>query len=156
MGADESVRSELLFLLRGGNAHEGLEEVAAGIPAKHRNRRAPGLGYTPWQLLEHIRIAQWDIVQFVQDPAYVSPPWPEGYWPPKDAEADDDAWQVTLRAIRTDRQELEDLVEDPTTDLYTPLAHGTGQNVLREVLVVSDHMAYHLGELGLLRSVLAK
>lgn len=154
MGANASVRSELLFLLRGGNAHEGLEEVAAGIPQKHRNRRAHGLGYTPWQLLEHIRISQWDIVQFIQDPAYVSPPWPEGYWPPNDAEADDDAWQVTLHAILADRQALEDIVEDTTSDLFTPLAHGTGQNVLREVLVVADHMAYHLGELGLMRSVI--
>ena len=151
---DRALREHLLYLLRGGGAHIKFEEALAGFPPEFFNARAEGVPYTPWQLLEHMRIAQWDILEFSRDASHVSPPWPEGYWPDKSKEATGDDWRRSVEAFRSDLRELEALVEDTSTDLYARIPHGDGQTLLREALLVADHNAYHLGALVTLRRAL--
>ncbi len=156
MAADPntSLREHLLNLLRGGGAHLGFDEAVAGLPEALRGARPAGVPHTPWRLLEHLRIAQWDILQFCRDPRHVSPPWPGGYWPAGDAPPDASAWDRSITGFRADLKAMQDLVADPATDLFTPLAHGQGQTVLREALLVADHNAYHLGQLVVVRRAL--
>lgn len=151
MNLDEVVRNQLLFLLRGGGAHMSLAEAVANFPAAHINSFPPNVPYTPWHLLEHIRLAQWDIIEFVIHPDHVSPPWPEGYWPDREARADEADWQGTIQAIHAGVKTLQEMVSNPDTDLYADLPHAPGYTVLREVLLVADHNAYHLGEFAILR-----
>lgn len=154
MNPDQIIREHLLELLRGGNAHLTFEQAIAGFPEGQNNARPPNTSYSPWHLLEHIRIAQSDILEFTRDPAHVSPDWPVGYWPPKDALADLPQWRQTIQGIRADREDLEVLVADPQTDLYADLLHAPGYTVLREILLVADHNAYHIGEFAILRGVM--
>ncbi len=154
MNHDAVVREHLLYLLRGGGAHMSFDDVVADFPLALLNARPPHVPYTPWHLVEHLRIAQWDILEFVRNPHHVSPPWPDGYWPGRDAQADEAAWDGSLAAFRADLQAMQALVSDPETDLYAPIPHGEGQTVLREALLVADHNAYHIGELGILRQVI--
>ena len=151
---DRSLREHLLFLLRGGGAHIKFEEAINGFPAEFFNARAGGAPYTPWQLLEHMRIAQWDILEFSRSAAHVSPEWPEGYWPEEGVGADEDDWRRTVEGFRADLRAVEALVGDPANDLYAVIPHGTGQTLLREALLVADHNAYHLGALVTLRRAL--
>ena len=152
---DRPLREHLLYLLRGGGAHVGFEEALKDFPAELVNGKAEGVPYSPWALLEHMRIAQWDIVEFSRAAAaHASPEWPEGYWPPAGSEADRGAWGASIEAFRADLAEMCALVEDPASDLYAPFAHGTGQTLLREALLVADHNAYHLGALVTLRRML--
>jgi hypothetical protein len=151
---DDAVRKQLLHLLRGGNAHLTLEQAVEGFPMESIDSRAPNVAYSPWQLLEHIRIAQWDILGFVRDPSHVSPSWPEGYWPPAGEAADAARWQQTLRALASDMAALEAIVQDEATDLYADLPHAEGYTILREILLVADHNAYHIGEFAILRQVM--
>ena len=153
MAADEVVREQLLALLRGGNAHMTFEEAIKGFPLAHINDYPPNVPYTPWHLLEHLRIAQWDILEFVRNPAHVSPPWPEGHWPAPDARADGEMWAGTIAAFQADMQAIQALVADPATDLYAPLTHAPDYNIFREILLVADHNAYHIGEFAILRQV---
>jgi hypothetical protein len=118
------------------------------------NSLPPKVSYTPWHLLEHIRIAQWDILEFTRDPNHVSPQWPEGYWPQPDEQADEVKWEKTIRVFRADLRALQDMVEDSSTDLYAPLRHAKDYTVLREILLVADHNAYHIGEFAVLRQVM--
>lgn len=154
MNQDSSLREHLLYLLAGGGAHINFDDAVIDFPAALFNAKADGVPYTPWQLLEHMRIAQWDIVEFCRDAAHVSPPWPAGYWPADDREADRAAWDGSATAVRADLGRMAALVEDPATDLHAPIPHGTGQTVLREALLVADHNAYHLGALVTLRRLL--
>ncbi len=154
MNTDQTLRDELLFLLRGGHAHMPFAAAVADFPAEHYNTCPPNVPYTPWHLLEHLRITQADILEFIRNPDYVYLNWPEDYWPAGDAQADAAAWQRTIAGWQADNQALQALVADPATDLYTPLAHGEGQNILREILVVSDHNAYHIGEFAIQRQVM--
>jgi hypothetical protein len=149
MTADQtaSLREHLLYLLKGGGAHLNFDKAIAGLPAHLRGARPPGVVHTPWRLLEHLRIAQWDILEFTRDPRHVSPAWPEGYWPASDAPPDDEAWDQSVAAFRADLRAMLELVADPTTDLFRPLPHGEGQTALREALLVADHNAYHLGQM---------
>ncbi|MBV8859751.1 MAG: DinB family protein [Acidobacteria bacterium] len=151
---DRSLREHLLYLLRGGGAHIKFEEALKDFPVELINARAEGVPYTPWHLLEHMRIAQRDIVEFSRSAAHVSPDWPEGYWPDKGKEAGEDDWRQTVERIREDLRALEALVEDEANDLYAAIPHGTGQTLLREALLVADHNAYHLGALVTLRRAL--
>jgi hypothetical protein len=146
--------AELTALLTGGNAHATFEQALAELPAPLRNQAVPEVPYTIWHLVEHLRIAQWDIVEFCLNPAHVSPEWPVGYWPDKTLAVDEASWQAALRAIAHDQQRFIDLLHDPATDFFAPLAHGDGQNLLREALLIGDHAAYHTGEIILLRRVL--
>ncbi len=155
MSDDRVVREQLLFLLRGGNAHMTFEGAVADFPLKYINSRPPNVTYTPWHLLEHIRIAQWDILEFIRNPDHVSPQWPKGYWPSPDQQADEAQWERTISDFRADLRSLQDMVEDPTIDLYAPIAHAKDYTVLREMLLVADHNAYHIGEFSILRQVMS-
>jgi hypothetical protein len=154
VSSDQVVRDQLVALLRGGQAHMTFDEALAAFPIAQINTTPPHVPYTPWHLLEHLRIAQWDILEFIRNPAHVSPPWPEGYWPPREARADAAAWAGTIAAFQADLQSLQDLVRDPATDLYAPLPHAPEYTILREILVVADHNAYHVGEFAILRQVM--
>ncbi|HEX8559995.1 MAG TPA: DinB family protein [Pyrinomonadaceae bacterium] len=153
-GKDRLLREHLLYLLRGGGAHLGFDEALKDFPPDLFNRKAEGVPYTPWQLLEHMRIAQWDIVEFSRSAAHVSPGWPEGYWPEEGAEAGEDDWRRSAERFREDLRRMEALVEDESNDLYAAIPHGSGQTLLREALLVADHNAYHLGALVTLRRAL--
>jgi len=153
---DQSLRDQLLSLLRGANAHIGFEDFVANFPVKTCGQEIKGLPYTPWQVLEHIRIAQWDILEFCRDPKHVSPKWPKGYWPKPDELGNEDLWRVTVKKIRHDLKQMEDLIADPATDLFAKIAHGSGQTILREALLVADHNAYHLGALVVMGRMLKK
>ena len=152
---DEGLREHVLSLLRGGAAHVSFDDVVKDFPAELVNRKIAGVPYTPWQVLEHMRIALWDILEFSRDAAHVSPAWPEGYWPDKNSEADAEAWRKSVEAFRADLEALEELIADPQTDLYARIPHGTGQTLLREALLVADHNSYHLGVLVVLKRALA-
>ena len=149
-----ALRVHLIDLLDGRNAHPGFDAAVADLPANLRGSKPPGLPHTPWRLVEHMRIAQGDILQFCLDPRHVSPEFPGGYWPDGDAPPDPDAWDRTLAAFRADLGAMKDLVADPARDLAAPLPHGQGQTLLREALLVADHNAYHLGQLVVVRRLL--
>ena len=151
---DRSLREHLLYLLRGGGAHIGFEDALKDFPVRLINARAEGVPYTAWQLLEHMRIAQWDIAEFSRTAAHVSPEWPEGYWPDKAREATEEDWRRSVESFREDLRRMEALVEDESSDLYAAIPHGEGQTLLREALLVADHNAYHLGALVTLRRAL--
>jgi hypothetical protein len=151
---DQALRRHLLDLLQGGNAHVKFEEVVKDFPQQLRGQKAQGQPHTPWRLLEHMRIAQWDIVEFSRNPKHVSPEWPDGYWPQNDAPSSAAAWEKSVKQFRSDLKTMQDLVADRKTDLYARLPWGEGQTVLREALLVADHNAYHLGELLMLRRLL--
>ena len=151
---EDALRTQLLQLLRGGHADMSLDAAVEDFPMTSINRFPPEVPYTPWHLLEHVRISQWDILEFIRDAQHVSPEWPEGYWPPGDQVADRAMWAETLTRYRADHQALERIVEDPETDLSRDLPHASGYSVLREFLVVSDHNAYHIGEFAILRQIM--
>ncbi len=151
---DRALREHLLYLLRGGGAHIDFDDALKDFPAELYNARAGGAAYTPWQLLEHMRIAQWDILEFSRSAAHASPDWPEGYWPDKSFEAGREDWRRSVESLTEDLRALEALVEDESGDLYAVIPHGTGQTLLREALLVADHNAYHLGALVTLRKSL--
>lgn len=152
--SDDRLREQLIHLLDGRHAHMTLEDAVAGFPPEAINEAPPNVPYTPWQLLEHIRIAQWDILEFIRDPEHVSPDWPDGYWPARSRQADLQAWENSVERLLADREALAAIVRDPDVDLSAPLPHAPDYTVLREILVVADHSAYHLGELGMMRQVL--
>jgi hypothetical protein len=154
MDPDEVLREQLLALLRGGNAHQPFNDAVADFPLEAINTRPPNVTYTPWHLLEHLRIAQWDILEFVRDPKHISPAWPEGYWPAQDAQADEMMWHDTIIRFREDLSGLEQLVKDKSIQLTAPIPHAPQYTVLREVLVASDHNAYHIGEFAILRQIM--
>ena len=147
----DPLRSHVLELLRGGHAHVNLETVLKGLPAKLRGKKPRGAEHTLWQLLEHIRIGQWDILEFSRNPKHVSPPWPKGYWPATEAPPSAAAWNKSVRQVRGDLKAMEKLVASPETDLLAKVPHGTGQTILREALLLADHNAYHVGQIVLSR-----
>jgi DinB family protein len=151
---DRALREHLLYLLRGGGAHLDLEKAIAGLPPGLWGRKPPGLPFTAWRLIEHMRIAQWDILEFSRNPRHVSPQWPNGYWPQTDEPPNAAAWENCVKSFRADLNALEKLVSDSAKNLFAPFAHGEGQTLLREALLVADHNAYHLGQLVLLRRLL--
>ncbi len=154
MNTDHVVREQLAALLRGGQAYMPLDQAVVDFPMDQINRRPPNVPYTFWHLLEHLRIAQWDILEFIRNLAHVSPPWPNGYWPPRDADADAEVREHTIAAFRADHEALVTLVHDPATKLYAPLPHAPECTILREILMVADHNAYHTGEFVILRQVM--
>jgi hypothetical protein len=154
MTADMSLRSHLKQLLEGGHAHARFEDVLANWPVEVRGRKPADLPYSPWQLLEHMRIAQWDILEFSRDPRHVSPDFPGGYWPSREDPPDATAWENSVNVFQDELRQMQQLVEDPNVDLFAKIPHGQGQTVLREALLVADHNAYHLGQLLLLRRLL--
>jgi hypothetical protein len=154
MNNDQNLREHLLYLLRGGGAHIDFETVVKDFPIALVNQKVEHVPYSAWQVLEHMRLAQWDILEFSRNPEHVSPPWPKGYWPADDAVADEEAWHKSVETFRADLEEMQKLVADSSTDLFSPIAHGDGQTILREALLVADHNAYHLGVLVILKRIL--
>ena len=150
---DESIRKHVLSLLRGGGAHLSFDDFVDSFPPDLCNRQVAGLPYTPWQVLEHMRLAQWDILEFSSDPDHVSPEFPKGYWPMPSELGSPTAWQKTSDGFRKDLQQMEALVENPATDLYAKIPHGDGQTILREALLIADHNAYHLGTLAVMARI---
>jgi len=153
---DGAVRAHVLELLRGGHAHATFERATEALPPALRGSVPHGSTHSPWQLVEHIRIAQHDILRFStnDDGTYHSPPWPTGYWPATPAPPSEDAWVASLAATAADREAMEALVSDATRDLLAPFPWGSGQTLLREALMVADHTAYHVGELVTTRQLL--
>ena len=152
--SDAALRAHLVAVLRGGDAHATYEDVTAGLSAELRGRRPDGLPYSPWMVLEHIRIAFWDILEFSRNPSHVSPEFPRQYWPSDPLPPNADAWDDSVARYLGHREAFERLVRDPASDLFTPFAHGTGQTLAREVLVAATHTSYHVGELVVLRRLL--
>jgi hypothetical protein len=130
------------------------DRAVSDFPADAFNRLPPNVSYTPWHLLEHLRITQMDILEFIRDPKYVSPSWPAGYWPAKGAQANEAQWEKTISQYKGDLKDLIELVADPATQLTPDIPHASGYSILREILVVSDHNAYHIGEFAILRQVM--
>jgi DinB superfamily len=151
---DQVVRSEILHLLRGGNAHMTFEEAVADFPMDHINTMFPHGTYTPWHLLEHIRLSQWDILDFIRNPQYKELEWPRDYWPSPDQKATEQEWRQTIALFKADAKELQALAANLDIDLYARIPHGTGQIVLRELLLVADHNAYHIGEFAIARQMM--
>jgi len=151
---EPAVRQHLLDLLKGGNAHLKFEEVVKDFPEGLRGKKPEGQPHTAWRLLEHMRIAQWDILEFSRNPKHDSPEFPEGYWPQSDAPPGTAAWEKSVKQFRADLKAMQDLVAAPKTDLYARISWGDGQTILREALLVADHNAYHLGELLMVRRLL--
>jgi len=151
---DNALRKHVLCLLRGGDAHTDFDTFVARLPFGIVNTNVPGVPYTIWQVVEHMRIAQWDILEFSRSPQHVSPKFPEGYWPRSTDQADESRWRETVEAFRADLREMQNLVAHPNADLLLPFAHGEGQTLLREALLVADHNAYHLGVLVVLKRAL--
>lgn len=152
--SDDSLRKHVLYLLRGGGAHLSFDELVGSFPADLCNRQIDGLPYTPWQVLEHMRLAQWDILEFSRDADHVSPEFPKGYWPTPNELGSTSLWQQSVDEFRKDLQQMEALVEDPSIDLHAKIPHGDGQTILREALLTADHNAYHLGVLSVMSRIL--
>lgn len=152
--SDQALRNHAIYLLNGGGAHLHFDKAIADLPAELRGAKIQGVSHTPWRLLEHLRIAQWDILEFSRNPDHVSPEFPTGYWPAGDAPPDSGAWDETVASFKSDLQEMVDLVANPATDLFAVIPHGSGQTILRETLLVADHNAYHLGQLVVIRQAL--
>lgn len=151
---DASLRQHLLELLAGGHAHADFSAAIKNLPAELRGKRPKGAEHSPWEILEHMRIAQRDILEFSRNPGHKSPDWPGGYWPTTAAPRDDKAWDKSVRAFRSDLKAVCNLVADGSSDLYANIRHGDGQTILREAMLVADHNAYHLGELVPVRRLL--
>ncbi len=151
---NRALREHVLYLLRGGGAHLSFDKAVADIPTDCRGRTLAPVPHSPWRLLEHLRIAQWDILEFSRNSKHVSPSWPEGYWPHGDAPPDDRAWDRAIDAFRADLAAVCDLVADPATNLFAAIPHGDGQTILREALLVADHNSYHIGQLVVVRRLL--
>jgi len=144
---DKALREHVVYLLDGGGAHVKFDEVVTGIPPKLLGQKPASLPHSLWMLLEHLRIAQWDILEFSRNAKHVSPKWPEGYWPKTEAPRTTAAWNASVKRFRQDLKTIQDLVKDPKTDLFARIPWGDGQTILREVLLVADHNAYHLGQM---------
>ena len=148
------LRQELARLVSGAGAHADFDAAVKSFPPNLRDAKPAGAPHSAWEILEHIRIAQWDMLEFSRNPKHVSPDWPSGYWPKQAAPPDDEAWDQSVKEIRADLKAMQKLVSDESSDLFTPFAHGEGQTLLREALQVADHNAYHVGELIFLRRLL--
>ena len=153
MNDQKQLREHLLELLDGASAHIDLESALADFPPERINERPAGSPHSAWELLEHLRIAQWDILEFSRDGRHVSPAFPDGYWSGKEGTPED--WSGSVKAVLADLQAICDLVADDDTDLFAPIPHGSGQTVLREALLVADHNAYHLGQIMLIKKMFA-
>ena len=154
MSNDKALREQLVNLLKEGNAHVDFNSAFKNLPAELRGKRPKGAEHSAWELLEHLRIAQWDILEFSRDPHHQSPEFPGGYWPDTPAPPNEAAWNKSIRSFRANLEALCELVADESTDLFAKIPHGDGQTILREALVAADHNAYHLGQAVLLRRLL--
>jgi hypothetical protein len=151
---EKQLREHIADLLSGGGAHVDWKSAFSGLPLKLRGVRPEGAPYSTWELLEHMRIAQWDILEFSRDPKHVSPDWPAQYWPGTPSPPTAKAWEQSLKLFARDIAAMRKLVVDSRIDLFARIPHGTGQTILREALLVADHNAYHLGQVIMVRRLL--
>ena len=151
---DAALREQLVYLLKGGGAHAGFDQAIKGLPKKLRGAKPTNIPHTPWRLLEHVRLAQEDIVDFCVNPEYKERSFPEGYWPDTDGPASDTAWETSVRRFHADRDRMVKIVADQNRDLFANIPWGDGQTLLREALLVADHNAYHIAELITVRRAL--
>jgi hypothetical protein len=147
----QSLRGHLLYLLRGGGAHADFEVALGDWPVQLVGAKVANFPHTAWMLLEHLRMAQWDILEFSRNRKHVSPKWPEGYWPASEAPRDEKAWRASIAAFKKDLRTMQTLVANRKVDLYAKIPWGDGQTILREALLAADHNAYHVGQLVMLR-----
>lgn len=154
MDNEQALRDHIVRLLDWGHAHIKFDDAVKDFPPELRGVRPPNGPHSAWELLEHLRLAQWDILEFSRDAKHVSPQFPDGYWPPTPAPPSDDAWNESIAAVRRDLDALIAITRDPSTDLYARIPHGDGQTILREILLAADHNAYHLGQLVYVRRLL--
>jgi hypothetical protein len=143
----KELREHVLFLLDGGGAHARFNDAVKDMPEKLRGMKPEGLPHSAWMLLEHLRIAQWDILEFSRNPEHVSPKWPEGHWPKTEAPPNSTAWSKGVQQFRKDLEAMKDLIANPKTNLYARIPWGDGQTILREALLLADHNAYHVAQL---------
>ena len=153
---DKALRKHVLSVLHGRNAHISFDKFVDAFPIDSCGQKLEGLPYTAWQVLEHMRIAQWDILEFSRDATHVSPRFPEGYWPAPGKLGDAMLWHESVEKFRTDLKRMEELVSNPATDLLAKIPHGKGQTILREALLIADHNAYHLGALAIMNRLLKR
>jgi len=154
MANDTSLRKHVLDLLDAGHAHVDFQASVKNVPVELRGKRPKGAEHSPWEILEHMRIAQWDILEFSRDAKHVSPPWPDGYWPKTKAPPNAKAWSQSVRALLADLEAMRKLVAEESTDLFAVIPHGDGQTVLREALLIAAHNSYHIGQMVLVRRLL--
>lgn len=150
---EEEIRQQLFELLDKGHAHMTLDEAVKAFPLTRINDKAPNVSYSFWELLEHIRIAQWDILNFIENPNYKEIEWPKEYWPEKGESATPLKWKKTISQFHKDLKKLQNMALNKRVDLYKKIPYGTGQTIFRELLTVADHNSYHLGEFAILRQV---
>jgi DinB superfamily len=151
---DQHLRQNLVYLIAGGGAHAKFEDVIKDLPLKLRGAKPANFPHSPWMLLEHLRIAQWDILEFSRNAKHKSPEWPRGYWPKAEAPRTASDWNKSIQQFRGDQKEMQALVENPKTDLFAKIPWGDGQTILREALLVADHNAYHLAQIVDVRRLL--
>lgn len=154
MTQDQQLREQLAKILDWGEAHVNFQIAVKDFPLDLRGEVPPGFAHSAWELIEHLRIALWDIVEFTRDPRHKSPPWPKGYWPPSPVPPQDEAWDQCIQSVLDSLEDMRALVMDRSLSLLAPLPRGQGQTLLREALLVADHNAYHLGQLVQLRKAL--
>ena len=154
MTSDTGIRQHIARMLEWEEAHVGFDRAVEGIPAAARGSKPEGLPYSPWQLLEHLRRTQHDILDFCRNPHYQELKWPDDYWPAGAGPASEAAWDDSIAQFRKDRTAIQQLAMDPDVELTAAIPHGTGQTYLRELLLVADHTAYHIGELVIVRRLL--
>jgi hypothetical protein len=154
MADSDILREELIELIDGVGAHMPFDEAVADFPEDAINRRPPNIDYTPWHLVEHLRFTQADILDYIRNRTYIESDWPEAYWPAQDATATPEEFARTVEAFKADRAALRDIVADPSTDLLATIPGTPGHTILREIRVVGDHNAYHVGEFAILRQVM--
>jgi DinB family protein len=153
MSTDDALREQILNHLR-GTTERRFEGAIKEFPPEFMNVKPPHVDYTPWALLEHLRISQWDLLEYIRNPSYKSPPWPDGYWPAPNSRTDAAGWAASVERFRADARDLIAIVADPKVDLAAPMPHTPGHSVLREALLDAGHSSYHLGEFGILREVM--
>ena len=154
MKNDKALREDLVSLLTEGHAHISFDDAVKDLPAHLRGKRPTGLPHSPWELLEHLRIAQWDIIEYALNPKHESPEFPSGYWPKSPEPPDDKAWDKSIAAFRKDLKGLVSKIKDPDTDVLAPIKHAKDQSLHSKTLLLADHNSYHIGQLILVRRLL--
>ncbi|MDP9161821.1 MAG: DinB family protein [Acidobacteriota bacterium] len=151
---DKALRKQMVSLLKGGEAHAKFEDVITDLPAKLRGTKPDGFPHSPWMLLEHLRIAQWDILEFSRNAKHKSPKWPDEYWTKTEAPPTAASWDKSVTTFKQDAQAMQDLIASSSTDLFQKIPWGDGQTILREALLLADHNAYHIAQLVDVRRLL--
>lgn len=155
-GQDSVLRDELVGLLEGGRAHATFEDAVDGFPREMQGAILPGVAHTPWQVLEHLRLAQWDILEFCRNPSHESPNWPEGYWPKEPDPPTKTAWNESVKRFLEDRRALTAWIKDSSADLFAPVPNDEGPSLLHQIVITAQHNSYHLGQLLMLRRALER